>query len=453
MKQDTIKQKLEKTYDAKKYLILKKGFFLVKGKVNGLLFDSLSGKLFHLKNNALKVIKQIEEHSIRIQDLIANNKSINSSNDYIETIDDLFSSGLVEIVGNKRKRLRLQDFTFESYGFKKLAIALNNICNQRCKHCYFYKFSEVDTKFKEFKLNLVKNLIDQLQYFGFGGLNILGGEPFLSKKLLFEVIKMAYNYTTIREICIFTNCMFFDEQFIKQIEKYKDKVTFHFVLHSYDKNTHDDISQAKGSFEKTINAIELCKRYKFMYYLQSIISKYNYDNLKENNVSFFTKLKDPRQTIRIFTMAKDYSSDSDLLHDLSSEYFDRKFYFNPFTFFKNVKVSFEDILLNMNYSSCFKNNLYVNVDGELFFCAEYPTKEECIGNVLETPIKDLIENKQYFNIKKKPLFKEEKCSLCEFRFLCHRCKSYLYYCNMNYITHWCLYDPETGDIGKKNERN
>jgi radical SAM protein with 4Fe4S-binding SPASM domain len=97
-----------------------------------------------------------------------------------------------------------------------------------------------------------------------------------------------------------------------------------------------------------------------------------------------------------------------------------------------------------------ESHLYVNVEGDLFFCAEYPTKEECIGNVLVTPIKELIESKQYQKIKKQPLFKEEKCSVCEFRILCHRCKSYIYYCNMNYISHWCLYNPKNGNLSKKN---
>ena len=87
-------------------------------------------------------------------------------------------------------------------------IEITNTCNLRCKHCYLDKtesnFLDVKTCF---------SIIDQLSKMGCFKLVITGGEVFLYKKELFDIIQKAkqldFDVTIITNFTLDLNLGFF----------------------------------------------------------------------------------------------------------------------------------------------------------------------------------------------------------------------------------------------------
>ena len=92
-------------------------------------------------------------------------------------------------------------------------IEVTNMCNLRCKHCYLDKS---DPNFLDIKTCL--DLIDQLSKLGCFKIVVSGGEVFLHKKTLFEIVKkakeMQFDVTIITNL---TLCTYDDIRLLKTI--------------------------------------------------------------------------------------------------------------------------------------------------------------------------------------------------------------------------------------------
>ena len=96
---------------------------------------------------------------------------------------------------------------------KTTVLEITNTCNLRCIHCYLDKSEQ-----NLLELPVCINIIDQLSKLGCFKIILTGGEVFLHKEILFELVKKAKMMDF--EVTIITNCTlcsFDDITYLKQI--------------------------------------------------------------------------------------------------------------------------------------------------------------------------------------------------------------------------------------------
>ena len=141
-------------------------------------------------------------------------------------------------------------------------VEITSLCDEACIHCYNFwrgaKFKETanhlpDTTLKKDK---VLAIVDQLAKSQVFRVTFTGGEPFIFRQAVTEGVRSAKkagldcslnsNLTTITRK---------DAESLK--EAGLDSVLT--SLHSFDEETHDAITQRKGSFGRTLRGIKICQ--------------------------------------------------------------------------------------------------------------------------------------------------------------------------------------------------
>lgn len=144
-----------------------------------------------------------------------------------------------------------QDF-FEQY-FKgkpqltNLHIEITSKCNERCIHCYIPH----ENKINHIEPDLFYNVLEQCKNMKLLHLNLSGGEPMLHKNFCDFLQKCnEYNFS----INVLSNLTLLNDEIIEEIKR-NPLLGVQTSLYSMNPDIHDEITQMKGSFEKTKNAI------------------------------------------------------------------------------------------------------------------------------------------------------------------------------------------------------
>ena len=144
-----------------------------------------------------------------------------------------------------------QDFLEEYFNGKPQLISLHveitSKCNERCIHCYIpheNKISHMDS-------DLFYDILKQCKDMKLLHLTLSGGEPMLHKKFCDFLQKCnEYNFS----VNVLSNLTLLDDKIISEMRA-NPLLGVQVSLYSMNPNIHDEITQMKGSFEKTKNAI------------------------------------------------------------------------------------------------------------------------------------------------------------------------------------------------------
>lgn len=144
-----------------------------------------------------------------------------------------------------------QDFLEEYFNGKPQLISLHveitSKCNERCIHCYIpheNKISHMDS-------DLFYDILKQCKDMKLLHLTLSGGEPMLHKKICEFLQKCnEYNFS----VNVLSNLTLLDDKIISEMRA-NPLLGVQVSLYSMNPNIHDEITQMKGSFEKTKNAI------------------------------------------------------------------------------------------------------------------------------------------------------------------------------------------------------
>lgn len=144
-----------------------------------------------------------------------------------------------------------QDFLDEHFKNKpklrSLQIELTSKCNERCIHCYIPHEMKTD----EIEPELFYSILEQSREMGVLDLTLSGGEPMLHRNFC-EFLRKCKEYDFA--VTILSNLTLLNDDIITEM-KANHISGVQVSLYSMKPEVHDEITQMKGSFEKTKNAI------------------------------------------------------------------------------------------------------------------------------------------------------------------------------------------------------
>jgi len=147
--------------------------------------------------------------------------------------------------------------------------AIDYACNMKCEHCFDQRLKNESRKkmeIQDYERVASEAMALGCTYFGFQG-----GELFLRKDYLdiIEAVKPRKNRITVT-----SNGLVVDEEKIIALKK----VGVDYINFSLDSGIaaeHDKFRGVEGSFDKTMNAMKICKRYKMPFTINTTISHFN----------------------------------------------------------------------------------------------------------------------------------------------------------------------------------
>lgn len=144
-----------------------------------------------------------------------------------------------------------QEFLEEHFGDKprltSLHIEITSRCNEKCVHC----FIPHDKKTNDIEPILFYDVLRQCKEMKLLNLTLSGGEPMLHKNFC-EFLRKCKEYDF--SVNVLSNLTLLNDEIIAEM-KTNRLLGVQVSLYSMDSKIHDEITQMKGSLEKTKNAI------------------------------------------------------------------------------------------------------------------------------------------------------------------------------------------------------
>ncbi len=160
---------------------------------------------------------------------------------------------------------------------KKIYCVFSYECNNNCLHC------AVDSEKNRSKIITNQNIdkfIDSLKNEGDFELEISGGEPTCKKEFLYYIEKIVQKYPKTRYI-VLSNGRNFSNKWLAEKLAELNPFSVLIPLHADTAEIHDQISQASGSFEETLQGIENLYECGVRVGLKTVIHKINYKRMPQ----------------------------------------------------------------------------------------------------------------------------------------------------------------------------
>ncbi len=160
-----------------------------------------------------------------------------------------------------------------SFHMSRIHLEVSERCNERCVHCYFPDSFRRNLMSKEQFLSILA----QCKELNVLNVTISGGEPMLNPELLFfinECRKNNFSINLLSNLTLLTDSLL--DAFIQT-----PMLSVQTSLYSMNADVHDSITMAKGSFEKTIKAIERLYEFNIPMHINCPIMRQNIHDYKE----------------------------------------------------------------------------------------------------------------------------------------------------------------------------
>ena len=129
-----------------------------------------------------------------------------------------------------------------------LFLEVTDQCNEQCIHCYASS-SPACSDF--LSLEDIQNILTQARQLGRAMVQFTGGDPLIHKHLV-EAVAFACELD-FKGVEIYTNGLLLGSTLLEKLLPYQPQ--FAFSLYSPDADVHDEITQVKGSWKKTVAAM------------------------------------------------------------------------------------------------------------------------------------------------------------------------------------------------------
>lgn len=260
---------------------LKNGAIITLENVAADIWRYLSSGVHATVNSIAENIAEI--YDCRFEDVV---------DDIAQFVDELYSSGIVQINGNYYITEGANPSTEDSSDLEgeiiqlmgkrgqlfSATLELTYACNEKCIHCYA-NYPENDSVHLTVTKAEYLRVIDELYELGCLHLSFTGGDPFMYSDFL-----DVYNYARDKGfVCdIYTNGLYIADHpsVLDDMTKRNPRV-FYISLYGATAFTHDRVTTIEGSFEKTIAAIKSLTERKIPVVLNVMLLNTNYTEAQD----------------------------------------------------------------------------------------------------------------------------------------------------------------------------
>ena len=291
----------------------------------------------------------------------------------------------------------------------------------------------------------IVNILDQAKDIGIHCFTLTGGEPLVHRRFL-DIIKAIYE----RDMFVFelnTNGLLINQ---KMLDTFKELGCYPLIKISFDGvGYHNWIRQHPKAEELTLIAIDLCIMNGFRVKAQTQVNRKNIDVMMETAKLLDEMNVDEMRIIRT-TEAPRWEKNSPNSSLAIEEYYERMLSFSKEYIDSKMKMTIDIWQFLRLYPSkhmyslvpvaCSKDEFNVRIpmckgnrgmiavssSGEVVPCLQmsgwFLEHNISLGNVLKTPLKQLIKDSDYINLAMAPLLKQivenDKCANCKYYKAC-----------------------------------
>ena len=332
---------------------------------------------------------------------------------------------------------------YENYYFPKMNLMITGKCNLNCLHCFNAKDNApLNT---ELTYEQILNILDQARDIGVHAFTITGGEPLVHKRFM-DIVKAIYE----RDMFIFelnTNGLLITQE---MLNTFKELGCNPLIKISFDGiGYHNWIRQYKQAEDRTLKAIELCIKNGFRVKAQVQVNRKNVDVMMDT-----AKLLDSMGVMEMRMIRtteaprwEKNSPDSSLgfeeyyekMTEFAKEYIHSDMnmtidiwqllrLFPYMKAYELVPIACNKDEFNIRIPMCKGNRgmIAVSSGGEVVPCLQmsgwFLERKISLGNVLKTPLKELLRESEYLNLAMAPLLKQilenDKCGNCKYYKAC-----------------------------------
>ncbi len=408
-----------------KPFILRNGVFLVEGAKRAALYDTNSGNVYSINQEATQVIK-------------------GGDND----------SGFWSKLTSMSLALARQDFAAESVtpevkipkpSLQFAWLEITDQCNERCLHCYGnFSPDKQDKVAKPLDHMEWKDTIQSLAENGCKQIQFIGGEPFRYRgetktQTVLDLTEFARE-KDFSFIEIFTNGTLISAETVKRIKDLG--VSIALSIYSSNAAIHDNITQTFGSHRRTLRAINMLKEASVPVRTAIIVMKQNESTIEQT----LEMVQSLGLNIRVPDVVRPSgrAQETDITPSIATLL---KYGLVTKPNFSTDPVSFQR---NHRYHSCLAGKIAITTDGQVIPCIF--SRNNILGNLKDQELADVLKSAA---LKKTwELTKDEVlvCKDCEYRYACSDCRPLAEgsSCGKGYSNApfpRCTYNPYTGEWG------
>ena len=297
-----------------------------------------------------------------------------------------------------------------------LHIEITSKCNERCIHCYIPH----DNKVSDIEPDLFYDILKQCKKMKLLHLTLSGGEPMIHKNFCdFLRICKEYDFS----VNFLSNLTLINNEIITEMKRNR-LLGVQVSLYSMDSSIHDEITQMKGSFDKTKNGILKLIENDIPLQISCPIIKQNkncYDSVLN-----WAKIHNIHVGNDYVIIARYNHTTQNLNNRLSISEIEEminNIIVNDKTYLEQIEKEAEkknDITLNDIVCSVCHSSICIAENGNVFPCASW--QGYIVGNVKETSLKEIWDNSekvQYLRNLRKQDF--PKCIQCPEKEFCTMC--------------------------------
>ena len=359
-------------------------------------------------------------------------------------IQNLLERGLIERCdkGAKPSEWSLLH-EYDNYYFPRMNLMITGKCNLNCLHCFNAKDNAPLNS--QLSYEDILSILDQAKEIGIHCFTITGGEPLVHPRFL-DIIKAIYE----RDMFVFelnTNGLLITQ---KMLDAFKDIGCYPLLKISFDGiGYHNWIRQHPKAEELTLKAIELCIKNGFRVKAQVQVNRKNIDVMMES-AKLLDKLGVSEMRIIRTTEAPRWEKNAPQSSLSIEEYYEKMLEFSRILqktdiqmnidiwqflriypshkHYSIVPISCNKDEFNIRIPMCKGNRgmIAVSSKGEVVPCLQmsgyFLEKGISLGNLLKTPLKELVKESPYLDLATAPLLKQilenDKCANCKYYKAC-----------------------------------